>query len=112
MHLTCVCIAEQRRPCALRAIPQHSLHRQEFVGFCKTMVMCLQVLTFPDDEGLLIRNALIIQLSVERLVLVNNQTQAMQLVRAQTGQQVRHCSAAQPLHGIHTLQCCAVYAQG
>lgn len=71
------------------------------------MMCCSQVLTFPDYEGLLIRNALIIQLSVERLVLVNNQTQAMQLVRAQTGRQV-DIALLNLLHEIHTLESCAV----
>lgn len=65
-----------------------------------TKAYFLQVLTFSEDVGPLIRNALIIQLSVERLVLVNNYTQAMQLVRAQTLQKVSialstlHCNTA------------------
>lgn len=67
------------------------------------MMCCSQVLTFPDDEGLLIRNALIIQLSVERLVLVNNETQAMQLVRAQTGRQVS-IALLNRVHGIQNFQ--------
>lgn len=50
----------------------------------------MQVLTFPDDEGPVIRNALIIQLQIERLVLVDQHQRAMELIRAQTGQQVCH----------------------
>lgn len=52
-----------------------------------------QVLTLPEDEGQIIRNALIIQMSVERLVLVDHQQQAMELVRAQTGKQVQDWTA-------------------
>ena len=52
----------------------------------------MQVLTFPAEMGTVIQNALIIQHSIERLVLVDDQSRAMQLIRAQTGVQVT-CSA-------------------
>lgn len=55
-----------------------------------------QVLSFPAEAGHVIQNALIIQHSIERLVLVDEQPQAMQLIRAQTGIQVCY------------LRCCAV----
>jgi hypothetical protein len=57
--------------------------------------MVEQVLSFPAEAGHVIQNALIIQHSIERLVLVDEQPQAMQLIRAQTGVQVcyQHCCA-------------------
>lgn len=66
-----------------------------FVTVEKTCMHCCvdrglvdQVLSFPADVGHVIQNALIIQNSVERLVLVDGQPEAMQLIRAQTGVQV------------------------
>lgn len=59
-----------------------------------------QVLSFPADVGHVIQNALIIQNSVERLVLVDQQPDAMRLIRAQTDVQV--CCLLLP---------CCLYAQ-
>jgi len=50
--------------------------------------LCLQVLTFSAEVGHVIQNALIIQHSIERLVLIDDRAIAMQLIRAQTGVQV------------------------
>jgi len=60
--------------------------------------MVEQVLSFPAEAGHVIQNALIIQHSVERLVLVDDQPQAMQLIRAQTGIQVCYLHLLHYLH--------------
>ncbi|KAL0037264.1 hypothetical protein WJX79_009148 [Trebouxia sp. C0005] len=56
----------------VRPVPEH-------------LLTVMQVLSFPAEAGHVIQNALIIQHSIERLVLVDEQPQAMQLIRAQTG---------------------------
>ena len=76
---------------------------------CSFKLKCFfpQVLSFPDDVGPTIRNALIIQRSIERLVLVDTESQAMQLVRAQTGQQVSIAALGVCTTPINLQQCLA-----
>ena len=78
--------------------------------FVKWCWMDEQVLSFPAEAGHVIQNALIIQHSIERLVLVDDQPQAMQLIRAQTGIQVcyLHCCAV----CLHTLMSQLVLENG
>lgn len=67
-----------------------------------------QVLTFPEEQGHIIQNALIIQHNIERQVLVDNEQAGFALIRAQSRAQG---SAAAIINRCYTAEGAQVYAR-